>query len=463
MAPQAGIPEGLGAVIVNGLGLMPEGEALSRALEAKTWLDSALTTVSAGTTALSALSNPLHALFSGAANWALNNFKPLNVWMNNLTGDPEHVRQVAAGWREIGERLQADAASLNQSVTTDMAETEGLAVSAYADMQRDTAAHIAVLGGYAKALAFLLEEASTVVQKVRELVCKAISDVAAQAGQSAILTGCTLGLGTPIAIKQAADKVAEWAKKLSNIVNAVPRMAQAIQKTSQKGAAWLKKLDSGLKKRTASKGSAHVVSKTSTKKTTKNPSKKPNTSTPKTKAPPKTNTTPKGGKTPKIGKNFNPGSGPVVFKPRKNVKSHEHQEYRDYVDGCNRALKKKELSQTGRVSTKGKLRDDASNAARKERLDNPELYKGKVAGHVPDSTWTNNPEPPEWHPQNRKVNSSLGGQSKRYPIGFKPTSFHYDAGDGTGPYPPLPSNGTSISPKDTPLPQPLEDLSTPTN
>ena len=294
MAPQAGIPEGLGAAIVNGLGLMPEGEALSRALEAKTWLDSALTTVSAGTTALSALSNPLHALFSGAANWALNNFKPLNVWMNNLTGDPEHVRQVAAGWREIGERLQADAASLNQSVTTDMAETEGLAVSAYADMQRDTAAHIAVLGGYAKALAFLLEEASTVVQKVRELVCKAISDVAAQAGQSAILTGCTLGLGTPIAIKQAADKVAEWAKKLSNIVNAVPRMAQAIQKTSQKGAAWLKKLDSGLKKRTAGKGSAHVVSKTSTKKTTKTPSKKATKTNvkkdpKKTKKPPKTN------------------------------------------------------------------------------------------------------------------------------------------------------------------------------
>ena len=463
MAPQAGIPEGFGAAIVNGLGLMPEGEALSRALEAKTWLDSALTTVSAGTTALSVLSNPLHALFSGAANWAMEHIEPLKDWVDKLTGDPEHVRQAAAGWRGIGERLQADAASLNQSVTTDMAETEGLAVSAYADMQRDTAAHIAVLGGYAKALAFLLEEASTVVQKVRELVCKAISDVVAQAGQSAILTGCTLGLGTPIAIKQAADKVAEWAKKLSNIVNAVPRMAQAIQKTSQKGAAWLNKLDSGLKKRTAGKGSAHVVSKTSTKKTTKAPPKKPNTSTPKTKAAPKTNTTPKGGKTPKIGKDSNPGSGPVVFKPRKNVKPHEHQEYRDYVDGCNRALKKNELSQTGRVSTKGKLRIDASNAAKKERLDNPELYKGKVAGHVPDSTWTNNPEPPEWHPQNRKVNSSLGGQSKRYPIGFKPTSFHYDAGDGTGPYPPLPSNGTSIAPKDPPLPQPLEDLSTPTN
>ena len=133
MAPQAGIPEGFGAAIVNGLGLMPEGEALSRAIEAKTWLDSALTSVSVGTTALSALSNPLHALFSGAANWAMEHIEPLKDWMNKLTGEPEHVRQAAAGWRGIGERLQSDAASLNQSVTTDMAETEGLAVSAYAD------------------------------------------------------------------------------------------------------------------------------------------------------------------------------------------------------------------------------------------------------------------------------------------------------------------------------------------
>ena len=462
MAPQAGIPEGLGAVIVNGLGLMPEGEALSRAIEAKAWLDSALTSVSVGTTALSALSDPLHALFSGVANWAMEHIEPLKDWMNKLTGEPEHVRQAAAGWRGIGERLQSDAASLNQSVTTDMAETEGLAVSAYADMQRDTAAHIAVLGGYAKALAFLLEEASTVVQKVRGLVCKAISDVAAQAGKSAILVGCTLGFGTPIAVSQIASKVAEWAKKISNIVNAVPRMAQAIQKTSQKGAAWLKKLDSGLKKRTAGKGSAHVVSKTSTKKTTKAPSKKPNTSTPKTKAPPKTNTTPKGRKTPKIGKNSNPGSGPVVFKPHKKVTSDHHQQYRDYVDGCNRALKKKELSQTGRVSTKGKLRRNASKAARKERRQNPNLYEGKDAGHVPDSTWTGKPEPSEWHPQDHKVNSSLGGQSKRYPIGYKPTSFHYDPGDGTGPYPPLPPKEPSVLPKDPPPPPP-EDPPIPTN
>lgn len=382
MAPQAGIPGELGAAVITRLGLMPEGEALSRALEAKTWLDSALTTVSAGTTALSVLSNPLHALFSGAANWAMEHIEPLKDWMNKLTGEPEHVRQAAAGWRGIGERLQADAASLNQSVTTDMAETEGLAVSAYADMQRDTAAHIAVLGGYAKALAFLLEEASTVVQKVRELVCKAISDVAAQAGQSAILTGCTLGLGTPIAIKQAADKVAEWAKKLSNIVNAVPRMAQAIQKTSQKGAVWLNKLDSGLKKRTAGKGSAHVVSKTSTKKRTKAPSKKPNTSTPKTKAPPKTNTTPKGGNGDVMSPDYH--GLPEGYEPIRAPESYRRQPGRGGAPGSRAGEK---FTPAGKDEVR--MENAASHKDRLARCDNCDIivskpYQSKTGVTPPD-------------------------------------------------------------------------------
>ena len=46
-----------------------------------------------------------------------------------------------------------------------------------------------------------------------------------------------------------------------------------------------------------------------------------------------------------------------------------------------------------------------------------------VAGHVPDSTWMGQPEPHEWQAMSRKVNSSLGGQNKRYPVGYKPTIF----------------------------------------
>ena len=49
-------------------------------------------------------------------------------------------------------------------------------------------------------------------------------------------------------------------------------------------------------------------------------------------------------------------------------------------------------------------------------------YQG-VVGHGPDTTWTGKAEGYRWLDQNYRVNSSLGGQSTRYPIGFKPTGF----------------------------------------
>ncbi len=43
--------------------------------------------------------------------------------------------------------------------------------------------------------------------------------------------------------------------------------------------------------------------------------------------------------------------------------------------------------------------------------------------HVPDTTWTGTPEPYGWLDLTPVVNTSLGGQSNRYPIGYKPTGF----------------------------------------
>lgn len=49
-------------------------------------------------------------------------------------------------------------------------------------------------------------------------------------------------------------------------------------------------------------------------------------------------------------------------------------------------------------------------------------YTGHV-GHVPDTTWTNSPVPYFWLDLDPIVNTSLGGQAKKYPIGYKPTGF----------------------------------------
>ena len=130
---------------------------------------------------------------------------------------------------------------------------------------------------------------------------------------------------------------------------------------------------------------------------------------------------PKGGGDGKGGGGSDPMSGPVVFYPPKNPTAAEIQEVDDYVAGCNRALEANALSPTGRVATtKSSLAKEAQDAAARERKAHPELYSGgKVAGHVPDTGWGRGPEPHEWQAMTRRVNSSLGGQNKRYPVGYK--------------------------------------------
>ncbi len=117
--------------------------------------------------------------------------------------------------------------------------------------------------------------------------------------------------------------------------------------------------------------------------------------------------------------------GPVVFCPPPNATAAQVGQCQAYVNSCNRALQNGQLSPTGRVSTEGQLRSDATAAARRERTRAARAgtpYQG-VVGHGPDTTWTNNPIPPEWLDLDATVNSSLGGQCNGYPVGYMPTSF----------------------------------------
>jgi hypothetical protein len=121
-------------------------------------------------------------------------------------------------------------------------------------------------------------------------------------------------------------------------------------------------------------------------------------------------------------------SGPVVFRAPEGATAAEIAQLRAYVEGSNEALRNGVLSPVGRVSTKGTLRTDASIEAALERARAVEAgapYQGH-AGHVPDTTWTGNPVPHSWLDLSPRINSSLGGQAGRYPLGYKPTEFIFE-------------------------------------
>jgi hypothetical protein len=120
--------------------------------------------------------------------------------------------------------------------------------------------------------------------------------------------------------------------------------------------------------------------------------------------------------------------GPVVFRAPPRATPEEIAQVQAYVNGSNEALEAGALSPTGRVSTAGGLRIDASAAAVEERaraLAEGMPYQGHV-GHVPDTTWTGNPQPYSWLDLSLRVNSSLGGQATRYPVGYQPTEFIFE-------------------------------------
>ncbi|MDR6937891.1 hypothetical protein [Luteibacter sp. 3190] len=120
--------------------------------------------------------------------------------------------------------------------------------------------------------------------------------------------------------------------------------------------------------------------------------------------------------------------GPVAFRAPPGATPEEIAQLQAYVKGSNEALQAGALSPTGRVTTKGSLRIDASAAAGEKRaraLANGRPYQGD-AGHVPDTTWTGNAQPHSWLDLSPRVSSSLGGQATRYPVGYRSTLFIFE-------------------------------------
>lgn len=117
--------------------------------------------------------------------------------------------------------------------------------------------------------------------------------------------------------------------------------------------------------------------------------------------------------------------GPVVVNYPPGASPAQMAEVHAYVQAANYAVRTGELSATGRVSTTGALRAASNQAAAAERQAAGaagQPYYG-VVGHVPDTTWIGKPVPPIWLDQTGSVNSSVGAQALRYPLGFKPTGF----------------------------------------
>ncbi|MFF2396330.1 hypothetical protein [Nocardia sp. NPDC058114] len=115
-------------------------------------------------------------------------------------------------------------------------------------------------------------------------------------------------------------------------------------------------------------------------------------------------------------------TGPVAVCPPR-MRDETADETRQRMDYIARSNKTKLPRQ--RVETEGPLRAEASKLAKLERRNNP-VYAATdtVAGHVPDTAWGGEANPPGgWLPMSISLNAALGGQIGAYPVGYLATGF----------------------------------------
>ena len=346
-------------------------------------------------------------------------------------------------------------------------------MATFKTLQAGSASHLRMTGQLAGAISGGLTVASMIVRMVHDMVRDAISDVIGKLASKVAIGVLTAGLAAPWAVSTAITEVSSWVTRLSKEVadtvlsaknlkgllskanrllddvaaafNRIPaKVSEAVTTKVEAAKDLASSLSNpqyalaglpGISMRQAGdmgKATPTVHRPTGGPTPPKTPRPNPNEGRWGAKlddAPAKSDPKPTTGggdsTPPKGGDGSDPMSGPVVFYPPKNATAAELKELDDYVAGCNRALEAGALSKTGRVATtKSSLAQEAKAAAAREKKAHPELYSGgKVAGHVPDTGWGRGPEPHEWQPMSPKVNSSLGGQNNRYPVGYKPTIF----------------------------------------
>nr|WP_297993889.1 hypothetical protein [uncultured Actinomyces sp.] len=463
----------------SGSRLLEDGVDLKEAFESKSWVAGGLATAATVADTAAAVMDPLGEALAAGIGWIIEHLSPLKDWLNELAGDSDAVAAAASTWTNIGTKLSSCAGDLDTVCSSRLAGQESLAVATFKTLQAGSASHLRMTGELAGAISGGLTVASVIVRVVHDMVRDAIADIIGKLTSKAAIMAVSLGTAAPWAVSSLAADVSSWAtrlaKEVTNVVTSAKNLKGLLSKanrlfddvaeaftripakvseavTTRVEAA--KDLASSLRNpqyalaglpgfnmRQAGdmgKATPTVHRPSGGPKPPKTPRPNPNEgrwgqklddapakSDPKPTTSGGDSTPPKDGGNEKGSDGSDPMSGPVVFYPPKNATAAEIQEVDDYVAGCNRALEANALSPTGRVATTGtKLGTEAKYAAKLERKAHPELYSGgKVAGHVPDTGWGRGPEPHEWQPMSPKVNSSLGGQNKRYPVGYKPTVF----------------------------------------
>ena len=203
--------------------------SLAKAPSMDSAMQAADSALDAAISVVGSMTSPIQAVSSFVARLALEYVYPLNMWMNQLTGDSAQVNGIGVSWQSVSESLSSIADELESSGQSAMAEMSGESVSAYLMRQGQVVNATRGVAGTSSKFGNAVATVATLVKKVHDLICAVVSELVGIAADAAWKAPLTLGAALADACREIAQRAVQWASEIKNILTMVENAFNAIK------------------------------------------------------------------------------------------------------------------------------------------------------------------------------------------------------------------------------------------
>lgn len=212
-----------------GTGVPHDVTLLAASLRDGDWLEAGLHGLSGVLGAMGTAADPIAALASAGAGWAIEHIGPLREMLDDLSGDPPAVMADAGRLDAAADAVLVTVQDVRATTTRRLADMEGAAVTAAADFAHAAAADCVAFSELVDSGAKAMRIASGIVAIVRSLVRDAIAELIGMATSSAAAALVTAGAAAPALIARVALRARTLTAHLSSTMAALARSVDSLR------------------------------------------------------------------------------------------------------------------------------------------------------------------------------------------------------------------------------------------
>ena len=203
--------------------------SLAKAPSMDSAMQAADSALDAAISIVGSMTSPIQAVSSFVARLALEYVYPLNMWMNQLTGDSAQVNGIGVSWQSVSESLSSIADELESSGQSSMAQMSGASVSAYLMRQGQVVNATRGVAGTSSKFGNAVVTVANLVKKAHDLICAVISELVGIAVDAAVTAPATFGATLAKACKEIMARAKEWASQIKNILTMIKTAFDALK------------------------------------------------------------------------------------------------------------------------------------------------------------------------------------------------------------------------------------------